>query len=169
MRILAIRVLANALIGGLLFAIVGALCLGAGGFLLGTALDRVGLGNILIFPHFAAEGAESGVLMGVISGIVGCFIFGIAALKISPTFFMPLHDFWARVSLGQFLGALSAGATFLIYEYINARVQGQRLAQNVLADLPLITYSAPILMICGAIAAALTKRDLPKVATLNAE
>ena len=169
MKVLSTRVLANAIIGGLLFAIVGALCLGTGGFLLGTALDRAGLGNILIFPHFAAEGADSGVLMGAISGIVGCFIFGIAALRVSPNFFTPLRNLWARVALGQFMGALSAGATFLLCEYINARVQGQRLSQNVLADLPLITYAAPILMICGAIAGALSKRDLPQSATLNAE
>ena len=169
MKIFAGRVAANALAGGFAFALVGAICLGFGGWILGAALDRAGLNNYLNFHHYAADGADAGVALGAGSGIVGALIFGLAALQSAPRIFAPVRALFWRVALGQFLGVVGAATFFALYEYLNARWHGQRLASNVLQDVSLILWGAPVLMICGAIAAALTKRDLPQSATLNEE
>ena len=183
MKFLAARVLANAVVGGFCFACAGAVCLGFLGWKVGDALDGAGLGNILNYYHYAADGADLGVAIGALSGVVGAFIFGLAALQSSPIhssprFFAPvralmgrvaLGQFLGRVALGQFLGSLSAATdkSFLLYETIDARLHGHRLAQKPCSLGHFLSGSSTAhfgdsppnaLMICGAIAGALWHR-----------
>ena len=151
------RVLGNALAGGVWFAVVGAACLGAGGYLVGAIIDfaRVtGEGNV-----YAAQGARLGVSLGMVSGLAGAVIFGVATLKAGPgRFWRPLQELAMRVAWGQIAATLATGSGYLIFAWINAHAQGQRFAIHVSGNVLPLLLGAPLLMIGGAIIGALSKR-----------
>ena len=168
MRILASRVLANVIIGGLAFAFVGALCGGAAGsfltFIVSIAVGEFGIG--MAFGQLTMFDA----VLGFASGIVGAFIFGVAAWRAKPSQLLtPFYELRRRVFLGQMTGTLLACVSFFSFVVIKMNLQNITLGDSIGYDGIYLLLGAPILMICGAIAGALTKRDLPKVATLNAE
>ncbi len=169
MTILAGRVLANALVGGITFAFVGALCVGLAGGIIGIALD----GWSRTFSPAAGYGffgAFIGAKVGAFDGIVGVFLFAIATIRAKPgRLLKPFSALIGRVITGQITGTMGALTSFMIFEFVKTLIISRGFSQNVFDDLLWILFGTPILMICGAIAGALTKRDLPKVATLNAE
>lgn len=163
---LAARVILNGLAGGALFAVVGAFCIGLAGGIVGTVLDYfsvAGGGNAFI-------GAYIGFGLGALSGVCGVIIFGIAAFKIpSHRGLAPLRFLAARVIVGQVVGTIGAVTFFLFVETAKTRALGQPLSQGISEDLLWILFGAPILMICGAIAGALSQRETRQSATLKAE
>ena len=164
----AARVLANALAGGVLFALLGALCIGSGGWLTGAIIDFSGVTGE--GPVYARQGAQMGVYLGVVSGVVGVLVFGIAALKAAPgELFAPLRALGGRVALGQVLGTLGAATFFFLFEAVQSHLQSQPFGFKVFGGAILIMFGAPVLMICGAIAGALSKRPARQSATLKAE
>ena len=83
--------------------------------------------------------------------------------------FKPFCRIARSVFYGQFVGAIAFTSSFYLFEFARSLLTTRLLASLLLEDLIFAYVGAPILMICGAIAAALTKRDLPDSATLNAE
>ena len=162
------RVLANALVGGFAVAIVGALCSGAAGsfltFIISLVTGEFGIG--MIFGKLTVFGAT----LGLVSGVIGIFIFAIAAWSaaVGPLL-MPFCELKQRVFLGQLLGTLLASASFFVFEFLKSNLQNVAFADELKNEGHYLLLGAPISMICGAIAGALTKRDLPQSATLNAE
>ena len=160
------RVSANALIGGFATAIVGSLCGGAVGsfliFVISLVTREFGIG--MIYGKIMVFGAT----LGLVNGIAGLFIFAIAAWRAAPShFLMPFHDLKRRVFLGQALATLIACASSVVFGIIKSNLQNIAFADELINEGHYLLVGAPILMICGAIAGALSKRDLPKVATLN--
>ena len=160
------RVLANALVGGFATAMVGALCGGAVGsfitFVISLLLGEFGID--MIFGKLTVFGAT----LGLASGIVGLFIFAIAAWRATPNhFLMPFRELKRRVFLGQALATLLVCASFVVFEFLKSNLQNISFAAQLINEGHYLLVGAPILMICGAIAGALSKRDWPKVATLK--
>lgn len=115
----------------------------------------------------AVLGFQRGLVCAILSSI---FIFGIAAFKENKqTVFDVMREISIRVIVGQFCGTCGAISTFLVVEFCLAHIQNAPFDQSVNEHAPIFLWASPILMICGAIAGALSKRDLPKAATLNAE
>ena len=203
---LAARVVCNALAGGVLVAMVGALCVGAAGAMVGALLDyryasfyvahpngftmspdviSGGLGRLLdfvswLFPNgitlwpddagvslvvFSSAGA--GLFVG---GLVGATIFGVAAFKAPPgRFYAPIESLVGRVMLGQIAGTLGAISFFGALVAFKMLTQGQSLLDSTDSDLNILFLGTPALMICGAIAGALSKRPPRQSATLKGE
>ena len=167
---LAGRVLANAIIGGMAFALVGAFCVGLSGGFVGTALDYGGLLGAQGENGFGFPCAFAGAETGALSGIIGAVLFAIATIRAMPgRILAPLNALIGHITWGQIFGTASAFTSFMAFELVKTLINHQGLAPNIFDDLVWILYGAPLLMICGAIAAALTKRDSPKTATLKAE
>ncbi len=94
----------------------------------------------------------------------------VATLKSAPgEIIAPVRTLLGRVVLSQIAGTLITGSAFLTFAIVTARFQPLLLVTNVVYNALLPTKFAPPIVVCGAIAGALTKRDLPKVATLKAE
>lgn len=111
-----------------------------------------------------------GAIVDAACGIVGVFIPLIGAVAAAPgNFWRPLFYLAPHVAVGQMCGTLLAITSFFAYEFVDARFHHTDFSTIVREDMIFFCLFAPILMICGAIAAALSKRDLTKVATLNAE
>ena len=151
------RIGANLVVGALLTALMGALCVGAAGAVIGGIMD------IRSTPPawslgFSAAGASLGMTLGSWSGILGAVIFGIAALTAHPgRFFAPIIAI-KRVALGQFLGTLGALSTYLLAAMFIAQTRGQLFVATVEDNAVIILIGAPLMMLCGAIAGALWKR-----------
>ena len=152
------RVGANLIIGALLTALVGALCVGTAGAIIGAIMD------IRSTPPawslgFSAAGADVGMTLGSWSGILGALIFGIAALTARPgRLFAPITAI-KRVALGQFLGTLGALSTYLLAAAFIAQTRGQSFVVTVEDNALIILVGAPLMMLCGAIAGALWRRE----------
>ena len=162
------RVLVNAFVGGVATAIVGALCGGAVGslvtFVVSLLTGEFGVG--MIYGKLTIFGAT----LGLVSGIVGPFIFAVAAWRVVPSrFLMPFHKLKWRVFTGQALATLLACASFAVFGILKSNLQNMAFADQIKNEGHFLLVGAPFLMICGAIFGALTKRDLPKTATLNEE
>ena len=162
------RVLVNALVGGLISSIAGAFCL--------ILFSIFGDWLFNLLPGALMLGGEQedimlSIILGVVlGGIPGVFIYGIAAFKAKPTpFFAPLRWLTKRVVIGQIVGTLIACFSYLIFTFIVAQTQTQSFLTTVGDNFNLLPLSTFVLLVCGAIAAALTQRDLPQSATLKAE
>ena len=152
------RVLANALFGGVLAATVGTIGLGASG------ASQDWLGNS-VFPFPANSPGRYdlfnvSVLFGISVGLIlGALIFGIAAGKSAPgRLFAPLKELAWRVSLGQLVGIAGAASSFYAFEAVKATLNNESFAYSASLDMAGLLFGAPVLMICGAIAGALSKR-----------
>ncbi len=160
---LAGRVVANALVGGLIFAVVAAFCLGLGGALTGWILNPATNSG----DHYALIGAKMGVAQGVVSGVVGALIYAVIAFKTAPgRCFEPLFAGLSWVAAGQIGGVLIAATAFFAVELAKSQLQSRPFDQAVGGDVMFIFLGAPALMVCGAIAGALSKRIKPKTAAL---
>ena len=156
MRLFAIwlgRVVANALAGGLAFAIVGAFCGGGAVFVLSLfEVGALGEGSFI--------GVPIGAIVGFVCGIAGLFIHLFSALKAEPgEFWQPFFDLTAPVSFGQFWGTVGACTAYLAFELLAALIRDTSFSAGVSEDMLLFAFGAPTIMICGAIAAAIFKRD----------
>ena len=156
--------IANAVVGGFWFAFVGACCGGFGGATMEVLFDISSGGNlvglVIIF----------GIGYGFASGVMGAFIYAVAAARSQPgQLCQPFHDLQRAVTMGQCVGELGACTSFLAFELLKAEAQNIPFGVGISRDIGYFFFGAPALMICGAIAGALFKRDWPKVATLNAE
>ena len=155
-RVLAIwlsRVLANALAGGLAFALVGAFCGGGAVFII-SLFESNALGE------GAFAGIPIGAGVGFMCGIAGIFIYLFPAVYAEPgEFWEPFLDLTARVAFGQFWGTLGACTAYLAFELIYSPIRGNRFSAGVSEDLLLFAFGAPLIMIFGAITAAILKRD----------
>lgn len=146
------RVLANALAGGLAFAFAGAFCGAMTGFLLGLS-SHGSFGDAFGTAYF-------GALVGVACGSIGFFIHLLPALFAPPDeFWKPFFDLTPRVAWGQFWGTLIAVTAFFAFERVDSIIHGVSFAKTFQEDGIYIVLFAPILMICGAIADAIFKRD----------
>lgn len=147
----------NLIVGGIITAIVGALCVGTAGGFLGYLLDLRGT-PATWDGGFIVLGFIIGAAWGAWSGIVGAIIFGVAASKAKPgRFFAPLALI-KRVALGQLLGTLGALSSYLVFALAVAQFNGDPFIGTVEDHLELAMFGAPITMVCGAIAGALWKR-----------
>ena len=153
-RIVAIwlgRALANALAGGLAFAIVGAFCGALTGFVTEVAAKDL---------EYAFAVAAYGAMVGAICGVVGVFIHFIVAATARPE--KPWRGFvrlTARIAIGQLLGTLGIITAFLAFNLISSQINNESFSRAVNENWVFIMYSAPALMIIGAIAGAVFKRD----------
>ena len=154
-----IRVLANALAGGLAFAVVGAFC--GGGAVLFPALiicllEHIGMGEGSIL------GVIIGASLGTICGIAVIFIHLFFALGAEPgEFWQPFVGLTARISWGQIGGTIAASAAFVAFELVRSQFNRVEFSNNIGKDcIPILsTFFVPISMILGAIAAAILGRD----------
>ena len=147
------RALANALAGGLAFALVGAFC--GGGAVFTVALFEAGAPGQGSFI-----GVPIGVVVGAMCGVAGIFIHLFPALRAeSGEFWQPFFDLTARVAFGQFWGTVSACTAYLTFEFIFSRIRGIPFSSGISEDMLIFAVIAPTLMICGAIASAIFKRD----------
>ena len=152
------RVLTNAIVGGVIIAIIGALCVATAGAFFGWMMD------IRSTPPawnmgFMGPGAFLGAFLGAWSGFVGALAGAVAALGDNST--RPLATLRAllnRVALGQLLATLGAVSSYLLLALAIAQIKGDPFIGTVEDNLELAIYGAPITMICGAIAGALWKR-----------
>ena len=149
------RVLANALLGGLLCAIFGAF---------GCAI--VGQLAEIIFSFELSKNADgihalSFGFIGFVAGLTfGTLIFATHAFRAPPGhLFEPFCGIVAGVLCGQFVGALAFSSSFYLIEFARALLTKRFIASLLLEDLIFAYVGAPALMICGAIAGALSKRD----------
>lgn len=158
------RVVANAIAGGLAFAVVGAFCGGIVGVCFGALCYSF---NVDVMWRSARLGAY----VGLASGVFGVLIYAIAAFTATPgDLFSPFHSLKKRVCLGQIFGTFLSCASFIVFECGKAALQKITLAQALNSnDAIYFICIAPITMILGAIAGAIFKREPPKVATLNAK
>lgn len=169
------RVAANAFLGGLLVGVVGALCLGTAAYGLGTLMDYLYLSlpgaKISRMTSMARLLPPTGIGAGFFGGgFVGASIFVLAASKAPPgRFFAPLSALIGRVALGQIAGTLGALTFFAAVEAFKIQLQNQSLLRVMNGDAKFIALGAPALMICGAIAGALSKRETTQSATLKGE
>ena len=118
------------------------------------------------------SGASTGLIVGI---LVGVFIYGVATFQ-TPfgRIFAPISELIGCVAIGQVVGTLGALTFFGAAAVFKTQVQGQSLFNAIAGGyddiyLNIISLGTILLMICGAIAGALTKRDLPQPATLNVE
>ena len=155
MRLIAIwlgRVGANAFAGGLAFAVVGAFCGGLTGFVMGVVSDGSLGGGFGI--------AFYGALAGVACGFVGILVHLIAALNAPPgDFWEPFFDLTPRVAWGQLWGTIFAITAFYGFELVRSQIHPQNFATAARGDGSFLILFAPAMMTCGAIAAAIFKRD----------
>ena len=160
MRVLAWRIVVNAILGTLATAIVGELCLGFAGIVITAAAS-------LALNPWSDALAVQGFLF---NAAAGALIFVVATLKSAPgEIIAPVRALLGRVVLGQIAGTLITGSAFLAFAIVKAQFQPLLFATSVVYDAFLLTKFAPLIVACGAIAGALIKRDLPQSATLNAE
>ena len=146
------RALANALAGGLAFAIVGAFCGGGAAF-------------ALIFGSTFSFGAALGLspygaVVGAMCGIVGVIIhFFVAVLARPGDFWEPLLESTKNIAFGQSWGTIAAVASFFVFESARSLLSGSNFARSFAGDMPAVFVAAPAMMVFGAIAAAVLKRD----------
>ena len=166
---LAARVMGNALAGGVLVGIVGAISLRAAGYVLARLF-------IVLYQPFSGQNLIDATLLtstgaGLFGGgLAGAIIFGIAAFKAAPgRFSEPLRAIIGRVVLGQIVGTVGALSFFFAVGLAMFRFPTLRQSLIDYGDWEWIQYGAPILMICGAIAGALSKRAPAQSATLRTE
>ena len=146
------RVLANSLAGGLAFAIVGAFCGGLTGFVMGLISDGSLSGGFGI--------AFYGALAGIACGFVGILVHLIAALTAPPDdFWQPFFDLTPRVAWGQLWGTVVAITAFYGFELVSSQIHRQNFVTTARGDGSFLILFAPAMMIFGAIAAAVLKRD----------
>ena len=149
---------ANLVVGAIITAIVGALCVGAAGALLGGIMD------IRSTPAswdggFLGPGLFLGLYLGAWSGILGAMFGGVAALTARADARFASLAILKRVALGQLLGTLAALSSYLIFALAIAQLNAQPFVGTVEDNLELAIFGVPILMNCGAIAGALWQRD----------
>ena len=152
------RVLTNAIVGGVVAAIAGALCVATAGAFFGWIMDLRSTppswDSGFLFP-----GAWVGARLGVWSGFIGAIVGGVAALGDNST--RPLEKLRAllnRVALGQLLATLGAVSSYLLLALVIAQIKGDPFTGTVEDNLELAIYGVPVSMVCGAIAGALWKR-----------
>ena len=152
------RVLTNAIVSGVVIAIIGALCVATAGALLGWILDIRSTPAIWDGGFFGA-GLFLGLCLGAWSGILGALVGGVAASKARPGALLAPLSVLKRVALGQLLGTLAALSSYLIFALAVAQLNAQPFVGTVEDNLDLAICGVPVLMNCGAIAGALWKRD----------
>ena len=165
---LAGRVLVNAVIGGVITALMGAACMAAARGIVGAIINHSGKrggggGNSAVFAC-----GRLGAIIGLTGGLVGMLIFAVSAARTaSLPLFTPLRSLAGRVALGQVVGTLGCATSFLLAAFVISQSQTRPLKLVIFENWLWLCGGAPLLMMCGA--GALTKRDSPKTATLNAE
>ena len=158
-KVLAWRLVVNTFIGTVAAGIAGELALGLAGISIAAAFA-------IVPAPWSDELALRAVWFGAASGAL---IFVIATLKSAPgEIIAPVRALLGRVILGQLAGTLLACSAFLAFEILKAQTQPLSLAKSIGYDAFMLTWFGPPIMACGAIAGALTKRDWPETATLNA-
>ena len=158
------RVLANALVSGILVAIAGLLCGAITGAMAGwiaqAAATTVGIPATSMDRSpsiFMASTGAGGLLLGL---LVGTPIFAIVAARAQPgRTFEPLRALGGRVIVGLIAGTLGFCSLFLGVEWARATLTSQSFYLVAFEDLKWLFMGVPALMICGAIAGVLSKRD----------
>ena len=93
-------------------------------------------------------------------GVAGIFIYFIAAIFVEQgKFWEPFLTLITRVTFGQLGGTLLAVTIFLTFELLRSRFNTFEFSNKVSNDVMIPFVAAPILMILGAIAGAIFKRD----------
>lgn len=155
------RVVLNSFAGAVLAAIVGALC----GLIVSATI--VWLENALFValkippaPGFVADITNSITAgFGTLSALLGAIIFAIVTARTKPGgLFEPLQSLIGRVLLGQIAGTVGFCSLFLSVEAARAATTNQQFAMLASDDLVWLIIGPLVLMVCGAIAGALSKR-----------
>ena len=147
----------NAIVGGVVIAITGALCVATSGALFGWMMD-IRSTPAIWDGGFMGSGLFLGLYLGAWSGFVGLIVGGVAASKARPGALLAPLSILKSVALGQLLGTLAALSSYLIFALAIAQIKGNSFTGTVEDNLELAIYGVPITMVCGAIAGALWKR-----------
>ena len=151
---LAERIIASALIGGFSFAGTALGCGVAAGAL--TGFLGSGWNGIYV-------GAFFGLMTSFPSGLVGAFIYGIAAARAQPgPQLQSFETLRQAVTRGQVLGTLGACGSFVVVEIARAQIGNVALEKIVSNDSFIFMFVAPATMICGAIASTIFGREAPQ-------
>ena len=153
MRLFAIwlgRVVANTIVGGFTFAVIALFC----GMIVG------GLAGVLVGFDGGTYGALIGGGVGLSSGVVGALIYAVASASTqSATILQPYLNLRGRVGWGQVFGTGSAYFCYLIFVLSRTQLKGAVSSEVALNDAGIFMFVAPAMMIVGAIAGAVFKRD----------
>ncbi len=160
MTVLAWRVVVNTVVGTLVTAIIGELCVGFAGIFIVWAFS--------ISPDpFSDALAVKGFSF---NAVAAALIFGIATFKSAPgDIIEPVRALLGRIVLGQIVGTLLVCSAFLAFELLKAQMQPLPIAKSIAYDAFMLEWFGPPIVACCAIAGALTKRPAPQSATLKAE
>ncbi len=105
-------------------------------------------------------GVRNGVFNGIFCGLFGGLIFAIvAARKTSERLFETFRKLVVRVAAGQISGVITTALAFSTFKLTEAQLSGLPISIKKYSDGYLLLLLATILMICGAIAGAIFKRD----------
>ena len=154
----ATRLSAHLVCGALVSAIVGALCIGAMGALLGWIMDidstPPSWDSGYLFP-----GAWLGAYLGCFGGIIGAVAAGAVAFdERARHSWAPLRATLMRVALGQIAGTIGALSCYFLLVMVLVFRRAQPFVGTVEDNLDLMIWGAPMLMICGAIAGTISRR-----------
>lgn len=108
-------------------------------------------------PHLGAStGINGGICLGF---LIGALIFAFAAARAKPgRTFEPLRALFARVAIGFNVGAIGFCSLFLVVVWVRAALTGKSFYVQAIRDIEWFFWGTIALMICGAIAGALSKR-----------
>ena len=148
------QVLANACGGGLILALVGVICCGMAGALTDWIFDNAFSWTSLT-PETRHIYRDAGARIGALAGFVtGALLFGRLASKGEQ-----IQVRFVNVVVGQVAGVAAFSLIFYAFEVIKSWLLGKELILGLDSDATWLLYGAPALMICGAIAGALSKRN----------
>lgn len=155
------RVTLNAFAGALLAALVGALCgLMVSGLVVWVERSASIALKILSAPEFGAiitNAMTAGLAM--LGALLGAIILAVAATRAKPGALMePLLSLIGRVLLGQIAGTVGFCSLFLVVAGARASLSGQSFYLAAMNDSGWLFVGAPVMMLCGAIAGAFSKR-----------
>lgn len=154
-------VVLNSFAGALLAAIVGAFC--------GLAVTQIivwldeGASVALKMPTDLNLGLiiRSSMIGGfaLLAGLLSALIFIVVTVRAQPgQTFAPLQSLVGRVLLGQIVGTIGFCSLFLSVEFARSIGANPPFYTLAMDDLLWLLFGAPVLMLCGAIAGALSKR-----------
>ena len=155
------RVVLNSFAGAFLATLVGALCGLATTQIIGW-LDSGATAALKMSPDLNLGALIMNSMVagyGWIGGLVGAIIFMVATVRAKPAQILaPFQSLIGRVMLGQIVGTIGFCSLFLSVEAARAFLSKQSFYTLAMDNLLWLMIGAPALMICGAIAGALSQR-----------
>ena len=156
------RIACNAMVGGLLAGMTATISGGVAGAIWDWA--NAGANVALKIRPMPGISPPSGVMTGLLNGLVvgtliSALVFAVITARAQPgRLFEPTRAFLARVAIGLNAGALGFCSLFLLIEWARTALSGQSFYVQAIIDSGWLFWGTAALMVCGAIAGALSKR-----------